>query len=185
MLFESLCLNQRLLMRTAGVRLEVVGGQRADVEAVAEVQLRTLLEKSDYADALLELKDPWPALMGAAMISLTLHEQELRHEIAQVGSEVHEQLNRRRLLLEALEGLPDVDAVLLRNVYAAELGEERVTVEQLQVLHPSILGDIKRNTLDQRLKRLMAREERLLEPKKERGKTLLDLLLTDPTEVSA
>lgn len=185
MLFESFCLNQRAHIRAARVRLEVVGGHRADVEAVAEVELLTLLGESEYAEAVLELEDPWPSLMGAALISLNRHEQELRDQVAQVGSDVHAQLELRRHLLEALDGLPDVDAVLLRNVYASEFGEERITVEHLQTLHPTLLGGMKRNTLDQRLKRLLARRERLLEPSKERGVSLLDLLISKPVGLPA
>jgi hypothetical protein len=58
-----------------------------------------------------------------------------------------------------------------------------VTVEQLQTRHPMLLGNTKRNTLDQRLKRLLGHSEAGLQPRKARNSSFTDLLLETPLEV--
>ncbi len=182
-LFEGLCLNQRLLLRAAGEHLEALAGRRSDVEKVADVGLLELLDNEEYAAGLEGLEDPWPTMVTAASISLTAHAQELREQVGQLDAELRVELDVRGQFLDALDGLPPVDAVLLRNACATALGEERVTVEQLQVRHPGVLGGFKRNTLDQRLSRLMGRGEALLEPRQPRSTTLLDLIMGSAPEV--
>ncbi len=182
-LFESFCLNQRALLRAAETHLEPMNGERADVERIAEIELRTLLGSREYAAAVLGLDDPWDVLMSAAFVTLTEHADGLQEEVRRLGSELRRELELRQRLLEKLDELPAAEALLLRNCFAEALGEERLTIEQLQVLHPSVLGSIKRNTLDQRLKRLLARGDDALEPRRRKEPALLDLLLADRVEV--
>ena len=74
--------------------------------------------------------------------------------------------------------LSNLDAeheLLLRNSVAADFDEPEYTVEQLSRRHQLVLGGKKRNTLDQRLKRLRERLE-VGRPPRPQGTTLQDIL---------
>lgn len=74
---------------------------------------------------------------------------------------VHKEVSRREYQIARLEGLidqmPAVDVVLVRNECGEELGCQRLSVEQLQLRHPDLLGRYNRNALDQRLSRARRR----------------------------
>ncbi|CAM4282314.1 hypothetical protein COEX109129_16410 [Corallococcus exiguus] len=91
---------------------------------------------------------------------------------------------QRKVLERRLQEMNAPDAILIRNA-AAGLGlldEQYVTIETLQEQHSIVLGDTKRNTLDQRFKRLKVSITDGKWPKR-KSKAIIDLALPQlPTE---
>jgi hypothetical protein len=96
-------------------------------------------------------------VMGASLASLDAYIELLRREIAWISKDIAERLEARQAILRALQDTDPTDAILIRNAYAEAFGEERVTVEQLRVRHPGLLGDISSVAARKRLERALKR----------------------------
>jgi hypothetical protein len=180
--FESLCLNQRLLLASSGGRLETINGRSRDVEVIAQGEVDLALRWEEYGAGLAGLDDPLRALVAAAAVTLRNHVERLREELLTLKAEVHEALDRRRTVLEVMDALPADQAVLVYNECAAVFGEQKLEAEQLRVHHPAMLGHLKRDGIYQRVHRLPERIERLrLETVERRSApSLADVILGAP-----
>lgn len=103
---------------------------------------------------------PLNVMLAAAMEDLTAGGEMLQGELLTLSSDMVTAVKSRQVLEGRLQKMNTPDALLIRNAAAREGvidDEQYVTLETLQDQHPHILGTIKRNTLDQRFKRLMTR----------------------------
>jgi hypothetical protein len=185
MLFEVLCLDQRLQLAEAGVAVEVIGGQPDDVEALTERELEEVQRRPEYRQALLSLEDPLATLkvlLGSSMASLDAYVEVLRAEVAEVSREMAARLETRQEMLRLLAGVDPTDAVLIRNAHAAAFGDQRLTVEELKVKHPGLLGGVSPAAARKRLERALRRAPGEGRP---RPATLGDLLLEQMKEADA
>ena len=179
-LFEALCLNQRLMLIAEGAHLESINGRSHDVEMIAQNEVELAIEWEAYSDDLIRTEDPLRTLIAAAAVTLTHHVEQLNDELLTLKSDVHENLEHRRTILEVMDALPADQAVLVYNECAETFGEDKLEAEQLRVHHPAMYGQLGRDAIYQRVHRLPARIERLkLEPvaRRERA-SLADLILS-------
>lgn len=148
-LFETLCVNQRVLLRVSRTYLEPLDAHPHAVEVLAEREVDAVLALP--TEVLAEADDPLLVFVASAFESLDGYIDDLHEALQGTTSEFRERLEARRQLLEMMEGLPPVDVVLLRNQSALD-GEER-TVLDLRRLHPLVLGAMEENALHQRSRR--------------------------------
>jgi hypothetical protein len=177
LLFEILCLGQRVHLLTSKAEISVLTDREDSIEEIAESELAEVENRDEYRHALLELEDPMGTLrvlLGASLKSLTLYMGILKTELTRIGSELAQRLNVRQEIYLALARLDPTDALLIRNE-AGLIGGERLTVEQLRVRHPGLLGGVAAPAARKRLER--ARRRRLDEPNAGKPKTFGDLLL--------
>jgi hypothetical protein len=186
LLFESLCVGQRFQLRRAGVDIEVLSGRCEDIESLAERELVKAETKHQYREALAGLDDPGGmirVIMGASVASLDAYVETLRREVAWISRDIAKRLNARREILRALEQTDPADAVLIRNAYAEAFGDERVTVEQLRLRHPGLLGSVSSIAARKRLERALTRAP---EPNAQRRvETLGDILVKHMKELES
>lgn len=161
-LFEVLCVNQRVLLRVERTRLEPLDAHPHAIEVLAEREVDAVLALPQ--EVLAEAEDPLLVFVACAFGSLEGYVDELRDALRHTTDEFRERLELRHQLLELMEGLPPADVLLLRNQAAFD-GEER-TVLDLRRFHPLILGSMEENALHQRSRR--APEKMRKRPKKER-----------------
>jgi hypothetical protein len=181
-----LCLAQRLELMRAQVDIEVLLGRHEDVESLAERELVKAETHQDYREALAGLNDPASMVrfvMGASVASLDAYIEVLREEVAWISKDIAAKLDARRAILRALECTDPADAVLIRNAYADAFGEEQVTVEQLRVRHPGLLGQVSSVAARKRLERALRRAPRA--NSEARVETLGDLLVKHMKELES
>ncbi len=178
-LFEALVINQRLLIMAASTELDVVGGQHQTVEDIADLEVLRATALDDYADDLLDLDDPLPVLVAKAFEQLGAHVEDINRELAWATTAVRKGIETRREILAVLAKLPPADAVLLFN--EGGLGVEVLAVEDLQQLHPGLLGGLTRDAVYQRTRRAKAKARRIVSESLDlrRGTSFADLLLSE------
>lgn len=146
------------------------GSRLADIDRLAHEELTWLLE---HAEDLGPEDRPLHVLVAVGMERLTQHVQDLLRELRTVAEEVGAAQSERSVFeakLEAyLRDLNLTDAVLVRNRFAPEVGEQRLPLEILQAEHPLALDGMSRAAMDQRVKRLVDHldETRGLPPRRE------------------
>lgn len=186
--FESVCLIQRLALLHDGVHVEAVGGRRRDVETVAETELRFLENADVYQAELLALEDPLQLLNMCGLVSLTRHLEVLKDELAFVSKEINEQLARRQRLLAIADRLDPKDRIVLLNGVADTFGEESVASHQLRRLNSGHLDGLsdeaiwkRKSRLPEKVKGLNLDEDGYPEPmgdaKTSKSMTFADLIL--------
>jgi len=118
-------------------------------------------------------------VLASALCQLASRSREIKEALARCHRDVREAMERRALLDTRLAEMDSADALLIRNVLAPELGVARIKIERLQHQHPMLLGNKKRNSIDQRTHRL---EERIrkdgMGSVKRKGSSLLDIITT-------
>lgn len=182
--FEGMCLNQRVLLRAAGVYLETMGARPHEVETIAQMELEAACALDEGGCDLAGLEDPMDMLNIFALTSLTEHIEDLRDELRQVSQDVREQLDRRVEIMAIYERLSPDDAVILRN--EAELDGERLAAHELRQRHPLVLAGLSDDGVYKRVERLPAKARKLVaEPATAtRGQSFVDLLLAHTREAS-
>lgn len=139
--------------RTDGA-FEAVGASDEEIEEIAE----------ENTDALIAMVPALPAdirpvhvLIASAMFELTETVEELRVSLRALGQDIALRLAEQAQIVRNLRDVEAVDAALIQNALAPSMGEQRVSLEQLQRKHPLLLGRRSRDALDQRASRLRKR----------------------------
>jgi serine/threonine-protein kinase len=174
LLFEWLCVRQRLALRRDGVQLQALNGSHRDIEVLAWREVAILPTLAGSGIGCLEVEEPLSLLEQAVMGCLDSHIQTLKRELAHLSREVHDGLARRKAILAAAARVEPADAILILNETADEFGEERLTAEQLRRSHPLLLGGVSDDALYKRVERL---PKRVANGTKEKAKTLADILI--------
>lgn len=121
------------------------------LDVIAEREVDCMIELAPHIP---EGVDPFHPFVAAALRGLATHIDELRRLIENIDNDLVVSLARRAKFDQAVHELDAVDAALLRNHVAAQLGEQPLSTKQLQRTHPMLLGTHSTNALDQRLSRL-------------------------------
>jgi hypothetical protein len=150
LLFEAVRANLLVAVWQSGGGFTAVGGAPEDLDPIAEDEVDRLVARGP---AVAPEERSFRVLLAAAMIELTRHAELLRAAVWRSQDATVAGMAEKAAIEERLRALDPVDAVLVRNELARYLGEERVTVDQLVVLHPVLLGGMKRDALDQRISR--------------------------------
>ena len=167
MMFEILCLTQRMSRIAQGQRLEAMTGAERKVEAEAEAEAEILAAENHahYQEALLALEQPLRIMVEAA--GLEYQRAELHDLLEAALARLPDALEAATPLIEALllafdearerrrecerriAAVPLSDLVLLMN--EAEGG--KFTADQLRRLHPLALGGLSDNAIYKRAQR--------------------------------
>lgn len=154
LVFEAICLIERLTLLESDTRVELLGGRGRDVEVVAERELGVLDGLEVARDELLACDDPLTVLQAGGVVNLNAHLTVLKDELAIVSGEIHEQLDRRRRVLAVADALDPRDQVVLLNELAAEFGEEQYAAAELRRLNPLHFEGLSDSALWKRVERL-------------------------------
>lgn len=138
-LFEILCIHQRLELLRQKESLESLGGRRRDVEVLAQLEIEMPASIDDYRDDLLETEDPVASLVKIVTTSLLNHVDVLDRELKELRH-LPRELEAVRAINEHMQHLEPDEALLFRNKTALLFGEQKMSPEQLQILHPIHLG---------------------------------------------
>lgn len=151
LIFEGV--RARLLVAAweTGASYEAVGGTADELDVIAEQETAAFLS-SWPAEGVAEVR-PFQVLLSSAMIELTRRTEVLAALLARTQEWLVASLAERAAVERRLRTLDPTDAALVRNELATYLGEDRLTVEQLTHEHPLLLGDARRDALDQRISR--------------------------------
>lgn len=180
-LFELVCLHQRLRLRTDGVQLEAINGRRHSVEVLAESEVDAATELAASSADLLATPDPLGLVLTMAEEALGRHVEMLRAELRSASRDVHDQLERRRRILDAAARVGPADALLIINETANEFGEERLTAVQLRRAHPGLLGPLSDSAIYKNVERLPERLARGVT----RAPSLADVIIEIMEEVQS
>jgi hypothetical protein len=152
LLFQGIRLNlvvtawrEQLTFASAGICM-------AHVDRTADQELNWVLQHVDQLgpdDRLLHVA------IAQGMWSITSFVQELVDELRTVANDVAKTLRLRAVFEAYLKNLDLTDAVLIRNRFAPEIGEQRVPLEALRAERPLALSEMGRAAMDQRVKRLV------------------------------
>ena len=177
--FELLCMQTRLEVLAAGNRHEVLALERGHVERIAEEEIREAAIRPDYRDALADLEEgtgAFQVLFATTLSRLDAVVELVGIEIRAMKDSIAKAMALRQQVTEAIRHLDPGDAVLIRNAIAPTFGEERLTAEQLKMLHPVLLADLGSETAAR--KRLERAREQLSTPRDTAdAQTLADLLI--------
>lgn len=151
-LFEGIRLNLAIQARHGRGAFTAIGGTGHHLSVIAETEMRVWLEMQPHLPSDVR---PFRLMVEAALRALQTHQADLKETVAELATDVVEIMHLRAQLDDKLTHVEAGDAVLLRNAFAPALREEgRLTIETLQARHPLVLGEVNRNTLDQRVLRL-------------------------------
>ncbi len=156
-LFELLRMGLYLAEYLEKGSLAALGMRQCDFDELAEKQLVRWLELAPGLTADIR---PLNIMMGAAMEELTAEGEIVQELFMTLNADLVTHAKLRQEFEAKLQAMNTPDALLIRNAVAGEglLDDEQyVSLETLQAQHPLALGGFKRNTLDQRLKRLKER----------------------------
>lgn len=131
----------------------------SDLHYQAEV---TVTRWFDTGPAIEEGVRPFEVIACAALKSMESAYNDLRNAVRVVQDHVATELERRRLIEMTLRELSDTDYVLVRNDIAAVLGEQPLSLVELQRRHGDVLGTFSRAALEQRVSRARRRFTRAL-----------------------
>jgi hypothetical protein len=173
LLYQGVRLNLVIAIWREQLTAASAGVCMADVDRLADQELDWLLL---HADQLGPQDRPLNILVAQGMLSLTLHVQELLHELRAVAGDVAKALRLRAVFEAYLRNKDLTDAVLIRNRFSPEIGEQRLPLELLQAEHPLALAGMSRAAMDQRVKRLVDGLERGRDIAERREPTLIDII---------
>jgi hypothetical protein len=161
--------------RTDGA-FEAVGATDDEIDEIAEEQVDQLLS---LVPELPEDIRPFHVLMASAMCDLTATVDELRRLLHEMGRDIVEGFLERAAVERNLRDVDAVDATLIKNALGPHLGNQYLSIEELQRAHPVLLAPHSRNGLDKRSSRLRERLERRAEGLPPRKRPSLYQVLTD------
>jgi hypothetical protein len=153
LLFEAVRARLLVAVWASDGAFAAVGGSPNDLDAIAEAEVDHLVERAGGAPE----DRSFRVLLAAAMIELTRHAELLRVAARRSQAETVASLAERAAIETRLRELDPVDAVLVRNELARYLGDDRLTVDELIARHPVLLGEYRRDALDQRISRFRRR----------------------------
>lgn len=180
-LFELLCASLFFADYAERGQLAALGVERRHLDELAQENLTRWLQLP--AELAVEVR-PVTIMFAAAMERLAVRGEIIQQQVLTWSADMVDEAQQRKVLERHLQEMNTPDALLIRNA-AAGLGlldEQYVTIETLQEQHSFVLGDTKRNTLDQRFKRLKVSIADGKWPKR-KSKAIVDLALPQlPTE---
>lgn len=152
-LFEFLCMGLQFADYAERGQLAALGIERRHLDELAEDKLTTWLQLPAEQAAAVR---PLNVMLAAALEHLTVSGDVLQQEFLTLSADIVEAAEERKVLEQRLQEMNSPDALLIRNAMAdvGLLDEQYLTIETLQDQHSLALGTMKRNTLDQRLRRL-------------------------------
>lgn len=174
-LFEAVRVNLIVAEHLSGSSIAAVGGLPADVDAIAEAEVDEYVALAAQIDA--EVR-PLNVLVAAGLLSLEQHVGELKDVLARIEDDLATAFRLRAALELKLRDMDAADALLIRNAFAPALDEQRLEVERLQAEHPLLLGERRRDAIDQQVSRLRRRIAAGDWPER-RAPALIDLLKDD------
>jgi len=174
-LFEAVRINLIVAEHLSGSSIAVVGALPADVDAIAEAEVDEYVARAASVDA--EVR-PLNVLVAAGLLSLEQHVGELKGVLARIEDDLATAFRLRAALELKLRDMDAADALLIRNAFAPALDEQRLEVERLQTEHPLLLGERRRDAIDQQVSRLRRRIAAGDWPER-RAPALIDLLTED------
>ncbi len=148
LVFEALRLQ--LLVMALGGEYEQLGGEESDIDAIAWVEVQTLLHEPELRDPAIR---PLQVLRATASVSLARDAALRAEELRQAGPDLRDEVRMRARLRAALRELRLPEAVLLENALANLLGSERHELGDLQAARPIALEGLSRQAMDQRVSR--------------------------------
>jgi hypothetical protein len=151
LIFEGVRARLLVAAYETGTAYQAVGGTDDELDQIAEQETARFLA-SWPAEGVAEVR-PFQVLLASAMIELTRRTEVLSALLARTQEWLVSSLAEKAAVERRLRELDPADAALVRNELAAYLGEDRLTVEQLTAEHPLLLGDARRDALDQRISR--------------------------------
>ncbi len=169
-LFESVRLNIVLMARWYPDETFGVGLELQELDKIADEQVTEWLSQDPAAP---EHTRPLLLIVVSALERLTIKSVDLRDALRGLQADVVAELKTRAAIEAALADMDVRDALLIRNYAAPYFGEQKLTIEHLQKRHFHVLGDVQRNTLDQRLRRALKKNGDAL---RRRRVALFDLL---------
>jgi hypothetical protein len=144
LVFEALRL--RLLLAVWGSEdFERLGGEEADIDAIAWEEVAILLDHPALSDTRVR--------PGALMYSVAREANERAEALRRASDDVRERLLMRARLRAALRELRLPESVLLGNALSALLDEPRLELPELQEARPVALEGMSRQAMDQRVSR--------------------------------
>lgn len=176
LLFESVRL--RLLAAVwSSPDFEALGGDVAEIDAVAWAEVAAMLRQPELADPTVR---PLAVMVASASVAVAKETHERAEALLKTDGDTREQLRMRAKLRSALRELRLPESVLLENALANLLGEDRSELPDLQSEHPLALEGMSRQAMDQRVSR--GRRALVAGPEKwprRRRPALFDLLRGD------
>lgn len=177
-LFEAVRVHLLVAEHLSGSSIAAVGGLPRDVDAIAEAEVDRWIASAAHLDT--EVR-PLNVLVAASLLSLEQHVDDLKNVLARIEDDLATAFRLRADLELKLRDMDAADAVLIRNAFAPALDEQRVEVERLQAEHPLLLGDRRRDALDQQVSRLRRRMTAGDWPTR-RSPALIDLIIEAENE---
>ena len=177
--FELLCLQTRVEVLAARDKHEVLALERGHVERIAEEEIREAQARPEYRDALVDLDRGTGAIQvifAATLSRLGAVVEIVGAEIRTMKDSMARAMGLRQRIMETIKYLDPEDGVLIRNAMAPAFGEERLSAEQLRLLHPLLLADLTSEDLAR--KRLERAKKHLAQPDdKDQVETIADVLI--------
>jgi hypothetical protein len=150
-LFEGVRSNLLYVAWRTDGGFEAVGGSTDDIDRIAEDRVERLLAE---APTLGRDVRPFRLVIASAMELMTKHAEALGKMVAEMHADVAAVLEECAAFERSLRELDRADELLVRNYMASYLGEQPLSVDELQRQHPVVLGGLTRDALDQRMSRL-------------------------------
>jgi len=156
-LFEAVRVHLIIAEHLSGSSIAAVGALPVDIDAIAEDEVDRFVAAAAAGDA--ELRDvrPLNVLVAAGLLSLEERVDDLKGVLARIEDDLATAFKVRAKLELKLREMDATDAVLIRNAFAPALDEQRLEVERLKAEHPLLLGDRRRDAIDQQVSRLRRR----------------------------
>ena len=178
-LFEGVRLNLVLMARSNPGETFGVGMELRDLDEIAEDHVNRWLSEEPVIPANTR---PFHILVAAALERLAERSAEMRTFLWSMQKDFAEALAMRGRIEAMFAQMDTVDALLVRNSLAPEFDGQKLTVEHLQKRHIMALGGMRRDALDQRVRR--ARQKGAVRLRRRRV-ALLDLFRAQQEATSA
>ena len=153
-LFEAVRVHLLVAEHLSGTSIASVGALPSDLDAIAEAEVDFYIERAAEIDG--EVR-PLNVLVGAGLLALEQHVDELKDVLARIEDDLATAFRLRAALELKLREMDATDAILIRNAFAPALDEQRLEVERLKAEHPLLLGERRRDAIDQQVSRLKRR----------------------------
>jgi hypothetical protein len=176
LLYEAVRVHLIVAEHLSGSSIAAVGAAPADVDAIAEAEVDRWVAARISEDV-----RPLNVLVAAGLLALERHVDDLKDVLARLSGDMNDAFQLRAALELRLREMEAADAVLVRNAFAPALDEQRLEVERLAAEHPLLLGERRRDALDQQVSRLRRRMAAGDWPRR-RGPALIDLLAEQDDE---
>jgi hypothetical protein len=140
------------LLTTAwsSIEFESLGGDEEAVDVIAWTEVDAILHDEATDDP--EIR-PLPLMVAAGSVALARDAAQRADLVRTLDEEQRDALRMRARLRAALRELRLAESVLLENALAGLLEEDRLDLSTLQERHPTALGGLSRQAMDQRVSR--------------------------------